>query len=151
MIRSWRVVVIAGLAVTGLLSMSVVRSNADNGSGPAPHKVIPDISKVDHEPQGRREDITRPGEVEVRQVWRNGRFWPVRVRITRELVHEANGQVTEVVKDVPGEVARVNREELPPPNPALANVNPTPEQLAQLEQSLPRSPAEALANARRGP
>lgn len=125
--------VTVGVTLLGAGGVAANGGGKDPGTitgGPGPTLIPPGVRGG---PPGARRDVTQPGEYVVNQVWRNGRFWPVRVRIRREDITMADGTTGQAITEVPGEAERVNREELPPRDPSFDHVRPTPEQVAAVK------------------
>jgi hypothetical protein len=112
------------LAVVGIAWVGVafgVASAAKDSTGPGPYL--------------SRREVTKPDEKVTHAVWRNGKFHYVTTKIKRYVATDAKGGTAEVVEDDVGDVD-AQLAKLPPVDPALAGVGPTPEQEADAKRRL---------------
>lgn len=110
----------AAAGVAGIIVVLSVFTVTTAAKGPA---TGPPEGAVQDHPRGKSRDVSKPGEKQTMQVWRNGKFHTVKISVSRRHFPEAEGQPEEIVTHT-SEV----EVQLPPVDPALVDVKPTKEQ-----------------------
>lgn len=123
-----RKVVISGLLlILGILGLAAAKGGPDGVREPG---------------RGTEKDVSKPNETRTDLVWRNGKYHKVTVPIYRYRITESDGRQGEkiVVGGRPGTSEASDRAaveaQLPPFDPALATVRPSPEDEAAADREL---------------